>query len=137
MALGAFLSAGTQEVAMTGREVLKDNEELLRGIIRSIDKNLDYTLIDSAEVQGERFALQLSLRGRKATVSVPIDDLRSAAEDAVRKNAVRQKIKNSRDQMLANYVPDVTGKKIARMLRASAGTEEDSRRSFFRRSPRR
>ena len=122
---------------MTGREVLKENEELLRGIVRSIDKNLDYTLIDSPETQGPRFALQLSLRGREATVSLSIDDLRSAAADAVRKNAIRQKIKHTRDHMMDDHLPDVAGKQIAKMLRQSGGTEEDSKRSFFRRSPRR
>ena len=31
---------------MTEREVLKQNAELLRGIVRSIDKKLDYSFID-------------------------------------------------------------------------------------------
>ncbi len=122
---------------MTGREVLKESEGILRGIIRSIDKNLDYTLIDSAEVQGPRCALQLSLRGREATVSLSIDDLRSAGEDAVRKNAIRQKIKNTRDHMMDNHLPDVLGTKIAKMLGQSAVTEENFKRPVFRRSPRR
>ena len=117
---------------MTGREVIKENEGLLRGIVRSIDKNLDYTLLDSAE-QGARFALQLSLRGREATVSLSIEDLRTAGGDAVRKNALRQKIKHTRDHMMDNHVHDVVGKQIAKMLKQSGGIEEDSRRSFFRR----
>ncbi|MGH7774519.1 MAG: hypothetical protein ACREQA_20025 [Candidatus Binatia bacterium] len=122
---------------MAGREVLKESEGILRGIIRSIDKNLDYTLIDSAEVQGPRCALKLSLRGREATVSLSIDDLRSAGEDVVRKNAIRQKIKSTRDHMMDNHLPDVLGTKIARMLGQSAMTEENFKRPVFRRSPRR
>lgn len=122
---------------MTGHEVLKQNEGILREIIRSIDKNLEYTLIDSAEAQGPRFAIQLSLRGRQATVSLSIDDLRSAGQDAVPKNAIRQKIKNTRDHIMDNHLPDVLGNKIAKMLKKSGGTQEDFRRPFFRRSPRR
>jgi hypothetical protein len=119
---------------MEGREILKQNEELLRGIVRSIDKNLEYSLID--EVQ-ERFSLRLSTRGRQATVSLSTEDLRLAGRDAVRKNAIRQKIKNTRDHMMDTFVPDVTGKKITRMLKQSAGSIEEPRRSPFRGPPRR
>jgi len=120
---------------MTGREGIKENEGLLREIVRSIDKNLDYTVIDSPEIQAPRFALHLSLRGRDATVSLSIDDLRSAAGDAVRRNAVRQKIKHTRDHMMDDHIVDVVGKKITRMLKESGTSEEATKRSFFRRSP--
>jgi hypothetical protein len=120
---------------MTGRELLKENEGMLRQIIRSIDKNLDYTLIDSAEAQGARFALQLSWRGREATVSLSVDDLKSAGTDLVRKNAIRQKIKHARDNKMDTYSPDVLGKKITRMLAESRGTEESFKRPAFRRPP--
>ncbi|TMA11755.1 MAG: hypothetical protein E6J89_06820 [Deltaproteobacteria bacterium] len=122
---------------MTGREVLKENEGILKSIIRSIDKNLDYTVVDSTEAQGARFSLQLTLRGRHATVSLSIDDLRLAGADAVRRNAVRQKMKSTRDHMMDNHLPDVLGSKIAKMLKASAATQESFQHSAFRRSPRR
>lgn len=120
---------------MTGREVFKENEELLRVIVRSIDKNLEYTLVD--EVEETRFSLRLSTRGRQRTVSLSTEDLRLAGQDTVRKNAVRQKIKSVRDHMMMNFVEDVTGKKFARLLKQVGGIEEDSRRPAFRRSPRR
>jgi hypothetical protein len=120
---------------MDGREVFKQNEELLRGIVRTIDKNLEYSLTD--ESQEQRFSLKLSARGRHATVSLSIEDLRLAGQDLVRKNTIRQKIKNARDHMMDSFVVDVTGKKMARMLKQSAGSIEESRRSNFRRSPRR
>jgi len=120
---------------VTGREVIEKNQALLRAIIRSIDKNLEYTLIDGSE--GPRFALKLSLRGREAIVSVSIDDLRLAGENAVRKNAVRQKIKSAHDHMMDNHLPDVLGTKVARMLKGSAEAQEIFHRSPFRRSPRR
>ena len=122
---------------MTGREMLKENEGILRGVIRSIDKNLDYAPIDSAQVEGPRFTLQLSLRGRQATVSLSIDDLRSAGEDVVRKNAMRQKIKSTRDHMMDNHIPDVLGNKTAKMLKDAGGAQESFQRPTFRRSYRR
>ena len=120
---------------MTGREVFKENEELLRRIVRSIDKNLEYSLID--EVQETRFALRLSARGRQKTVSLLTEDLRLAGQDTVRKNTIRQKIKSVRDQMMMNFVDDVTGKKFARLLKQGGGIEEESRRPAFRRTFRR
>jgi hypothetical protein len=120
---------------MTGREVIQKNEALLRAIIRTIDKNLDYSLIDGGE--GLRFALKLTLRGREATVSVSIEDLRLAGENAVRKNAVRQKIKGVHDHMMDSHNPDVLGTKVARMLKGTREAQETFRRSPFQRSPRR
>jgi len=34
-----------------------------------------------------------------------------------------------------DHIVDVVGKKITRMLKKSGASEEDSKRSFFRRSP--
>ena len=120
---------------MTEREVLKQNAELVRGIVRSIDKKLEYNFMD--QTQEGRFSLRLSARGREGTVSLLTEDLRVAGQDAVRRNAIRQKIKSTRDLMLSNYVVDVMGKKVAKMLKKSGGAEDESRGSYFRRSPRR
>lgn len=115
---------------MTDREVVKQTAELLRGIIRSIDKKLEYSLMD--QTQEGRFSLQLSSRGRKGIVSLLTEDLRMAGLDAVRKNAVRQKIKNTRDHLLSNYVVDVMGKRVAKILKNAGGGKDESRPSFFR-----
>jgi hypothetical protein len=117
------------------RELVKQTAELLRGIIRSIDKKLEYSFVD--QTQEGRFSLRLSSRGREGIVSVSTDDLRAAGQDAVRKNRIRQKIKSRRDHLLSSYVPDVMGKKIAKMLKKSGGADDESRGSFFRRPPRR
>jgi hypothetical protein len=119
---------------MNGREVLKDNEAILRGIIRSIDKNLDYTTADGAHAEGLRFTIQLALRGRQANVSLSLEDLRASAQDVVRRNALRQKIKNTRDHMMDIHVVDVMGNKTARMLKESAATQESFQRPNFRRT---
>ena len=118
---------------MTEREAVKQSAELLRGIIRSIDKKLEYNLLDPT--QEGRFSLRLSTRGREATVSLRTDDLRIGVLDNVRKNVIRQKIKGVRDHLLSNYVVDVMGKKVAKMLKQSAGGKDDSKSSFFFRRP--
>jgi len=118
---------------MNEREAVKQSAELLRGIIRSIDKKLEYNLLDPS--QEGRFSLRLTARGREGTVSLRTDDLRFAVLDTVRKNLIRQKIKSMRDHLLSNYVVDVMGNKIAKMLKQSAGSKDDSKSSFFFRRP--
>ena len=118
---------------MTERESVKQSAELLRGIIRSIDKKLDYNLLDPT--QEGRFSLRLVTRGREGTVSLRTDDLRMAVLDNVRKNVIRQKIKSARDHLLSNYVVDVMGRKMAKMLKVAARGADDSKSSFFFRRP--
>lgn len=119
---------------MTEQEAAKKSADLLRGIMRSIDKRLEYTLIDS-EQEG-RFSLRLSVRGRAGVASLSTSDLRLALVDNVQKNAIRQKLKSTRDLLLSNYVDDVVGKKMARMLAQAASGQSDARSSFFYRRPR-
>ena len=118
---------------MAEREVVRQTAELLRRIIRSIDKKLEYSLVD--QTQEGRFSLRLSSRGRVGMVSLLTDDLRAAGHDAVRKNVIRQKIKSTRDRLLSNYVVDVMGRKVAKMLKQSGGAADESRGSYFRRPP--
>ena len=115
---------------MIEREVVKQTAELLKGIIRSIDKKLEYSLVD--QTQEGRFSLRLSSRGREGIVSLLTEDLRLAVLDNVRKNAIRQKIKSTRDHLLSNYVVDVMGKKVAKMLKQANGAKDESKPSFFR-----
>ena len=115
---------------MTEREVVRQTAELLRGIIRSIDKKLEYSLVE--QTQEGRFALRLSSRGREAIVSILTDDLRLAGQNAVRKNAVRQKIKSTRDHLLSNYVVDVMGRRVARMLKKAGAGKDEFKPTFFR-----
>jgi hypothetical protein len=61
--------------------------------------------------------------------------LRLAVMDDVRKNTIRQKIKSTRDHLLSDYVVDVMGRKMTRMLKASAGGKDESKSSFFYRRP--
>ena len=118
---------------MTEHDVVKQSAELLRTIIRSIDKKLDYHFVDST--QEGRFSLRLSTRGREGTVSLLTQDLRLALGDNVRRNVVRQRIKSARDHLLSNYVVDVMGKKMTKMLKQSTSGDSDTKSSFFYRRP--
>ena len=118
---------------MTEQEAVKQSAVLLRKIIRSIDKKLEYNLVDPT--QEGRFSLRLATRGRVGHVSLLTNDLRSALVDDVLKNSVRQKIKSARDHLLSNYVEDVMGKKMTRMLKESAAGQADTKSSFFYRRP--
>lgn len=118
---------------MTEQEAVKQSADLLRKIIRSIDKRLEYDLVDPT--QEGRFSLRLSTHGKAGVVSLLTRDLRSALIDDVRKNAIRQKIKNTRDHLLSHYVDDVMGRKVARLLTAHRG-QGDAKTSFFYRPPR-
>ena len=118
---------------MTQREVVRQTAELLRGIIRSIDKKLEYSFVD--QVHEGKFSLRLSSRGRERVVSLPTADLLVAGRDAVRKNTIRQKIKSTRDHLLSNHVVDVMGRRETRLLKQSGGAADESRGSFFRRPP--
>jgi hypothetical protein len=118
---------------MTEQETVKQSADLLRRIIRSVDKKLDYSLVDPTQ-QG-RFSLRLSTRGRAGIVSLLTDDLRVALVNDVVKNAIRQKIKSTRDHLLSNYVDDVTGKKMARLLKQATDGKDDAKSSFFYRRP--
>ncbi len=120
---------------MTEQEVAKQSAELLRKIIRSVDKRLDYKVVDSA--QEGRFMLQLTVRGRVGNVSLASQDLRSALADDTRRNAIRRKLKSTRDHLLSNYEADVIGTKAARILKqATSASETDNKASFFYNRPR-
>ena len=118
---------------MTEREMVKHTADLLRSIIRSIDKKLEYSLMD--QTQQGRFALRLTTRGREGVVSLRTDDLRAAADSAVSKNVIRQKIKSKRYHLLSNYVVDVMGTNIAKLLKETTASRDDSKSSFYRRAP--
>lgn len=118
---------------MTEQEVVKQSAELLKKVIRGIDKKLEYHFVDSA--QEGRFSLKLTTRGKSTVVSLVTGDLRAALLDDVRKNAIRQKIKSARDHLLSTYVADVMGTKMARMLKQSAAGRDDMKSSFFYRRP--
>jgi hypothetical protein len=68
---------------MTEQEVVKQSAELLKRVIRGIDKKLEYHFVDSA--QEGRFSLKLTTRGKSTVISLVTGDLRAALQDDVRK----------------------------------------------------
>lgn len=77
---------------------LENARTLLRTIIRSIDKRAEVSL---SLKEGERpaVAANLTLRGNRATVMLPVDQINAAATDAIARNQLRTKIKRTMDLM--------------------------------------
>ena len=119
---------------MFGKGVYQEEELLLREIIRSIDKKVDYT---TREGEAPRFSLQLSARGHQDMVSLNIEELKAAKTDMIKRHQIRQKIKSHYDHLdKSRYGEDILGLKPARLLRASPKPEPMAQRGFGR-GPRR
>lgn len=119
---------------MFGQSTFKEEDATLREIIRSIDKKLDYTV---RETEGSGLIVNLNLKGHETTVSLTLDDLKTAKTDLLKKQYVRQKIKARRDHIDdSRFDKDVLGIKAARLLRSSPKVEAQPMRGFGRR-PRR
>lgn len=120
---------------MFGKGVFQEEENLLREIIRSVDKRVDYS---AKEGEGSRFTVHVKLRGHEADLLLDLEDLKAAKTDMVRRHQVRQKIKARCDHLdKSRYGDDVLGLKSARILRASPKLEAPAQRSGFSRGPRR
>jgi hypothetical protein len=121
---------------MFGKGVFQEEESLLRDIIRSIDKRVDYT---AKEGEGTRFTIRVKLRAHEGDVVLDLEDLKAAKNDMVRRHQIRQKIKARYDHLdKSRYADDVLGLKPARLLRSSPKPEPMTQRSGFGRGgPRR
>jgi hypothetical protein len=121
---------------MSERNVLKEDEALLREIIRSIDKKLDYTVRDGSDAQGPHFTVHLSRHGWEGTAVLPLKAVHAAKSDLVSRTRLRQKIKRLRDHMWDTpVVKDVLGIKAANMLKESLQGESAPKPYFMRRPP--
>ena len=120
---------------MFGKRIFQEEETLLRNIVRSIDKRVDYS---AKEGEGSRFTLRIKLRNHEADVVLDLEDLKSARTDMVRRHQIRQKIKARCDHLdKSRYGDDVLGLKSARILRTSPKPEAPAHRGGFGRGPRR
>jgi hypothetical protein len=120
---------------MFGKGVYQEEENLLRDIIRSIDKRVDYT---AKEGEGSRFTVHVKLRNHEGDVMLDLEDLKAAKEDMVRRHQIRQKIKARYDHLDGSrYGDDILGLKPARLLKASPKQEPMFQRGGFNRGPRR
>jgi hypothetical protein len=121
---------------MFGKGVFQEEENLLRDIIRSIDKRVDYS---AKEGEGTKFIIYLKLRGHEGEVIVDMEDLRAAKEDMIRRHQIRQKIKARCEHLdKSRYGDDILGLRSAKILRAAPKLEPMAQRSSFGRGgPRR
>jgi hypothetical protein len=121
---------------MFGKGVYQEEENLLRTIIRSVNKKIDYT---AREGEGSRFILHVTLRGHEADVSLDLENLKAAKTDMIKRHQIRQKIKARYDHLdQSRYGGDILGLKPAKLLRASPKPEPIAHRGGFNRGgPRR
>jgi len=120
---------------MFGKGVFQEEENVLRNIIRSIDKRVDYS---AKEGEGSRFTIHVKLRNHEADVILDLEDLKAAKSDMVRRHQIRQKIKARCDHLdKSRYADDILGLKPARILKASPKPEPMAQRGGFGRGPRR
>lgn len=120
---------------MFGKGVHQEEELLLRDIIRSINKKIDYS---AREGEGSQFTLHMSLRGHEGDVVLNLDDLIAAKEDQIKRHQMRQKIKARYDHLdSSRYGADVLGLRSAKLLRSAPKPEPMPSRSPNRGGPRR
>jgi hypothetical protein len=120
---------------MFGKGVFQEEENLLRSIIRSIDKRVDYS---AKEGEGSRFTVHVKLRTNEDDVVLDLEDLKAAKTDMVKRHQIRQKIKARTDHLdKSRYGDDILGLKPARLLKASPKPEPMAQRGGFGRGPRR
>lgn len=123
---------------MQGVSVSKEDEARLFGIIRSVDKKLDYSLSEGSDAARPNFTLHLTRQGWAGTLNLGIDDLQAAKTDLACRNKIRQRIKRLRDHMWdSGFIKDVLGTEAANMLRQSGQSEDSFKRQFVRRPTKR
>ncbi len=114
---------------MFGKGVYQEEEALLREIIRSIDKKLDYT---AREGEGSHFTIHVSLRGHQSDISLDLENLSAARTDMIKRHQIRQKIKAKCDHLDASrYGADILGLQPAKLLRASPKPEQSTHQRGF------
>lgn len=124
---------------MQAGTVSKEEEATLNEIIRGVDKKVEYSLHAASDAGSPNLTLHLARHGWEGTMTLAIEDLRTAKTDLVRRNNIRQRIKRLRDHMWdSGFVKDVLGTKAANMLKESGQKEEQRpKRQFMRRSTKR
>src|SRR5215203_1534704 len=100
---------------MFGKGVFQQEENLLREIIRSVDKKIDYS---AQEGEGSKFILHVKLKNHEGDVMLDIEDLKAARQDMSRRHQIRQKIKARCDHLdWSRYGTDILGLRSARILK--------------------
>jgi hypothetical protein len=115
---------------MFGKGVFQEEENLLREIIRSVDKKIDYS---AREGEGSKFTVHMKLKNHEGDVMLDLDDLKSAKQDMISPPPIRQKIKARCDHLdQSRYGADVLGLRSARILKPLAEARTHGQRGGFR-----
>jgi hypothetical protein len=115
---------------MFGKGLYQEEEALLREIVRTINKKLDYT---TREEEGTRFSLHVKLRNYEGDICLDLDELKAAKSDMIKRHQIRQKIKARCDHLdNSRYGTDILGLEPAKLLRASPKPEPSMQRGFGR-----
>jgi hypothetical protein len=120
---------------MFGKGVYQEEEALLREILRTIDKKIDYT---ARKADGSHFSLHLKLSNHEGDTYLDLEELKVARADMIKRYQIRQKIKARCDHLdKSRYGADILGGLAsAKLLRASPKPEPTMQRGFGR-APRR
>ncbi len=83
---------------------LDEANQLLRTILRSIDKHADFV---TALTEGDKpgLALTLSKRERTKKITIPVDALAGVEDDAIKRHELRNRVKRAYDRMLFKPFP--------------------------------
>jgi hypothetical protein len=121
---------------MFGKGVFQAEEQLLREIVRSVDKRIDYS---AREGEGTKFTIHVKLKNLEGDIMLDIEELRAAKTDMIKRHQIRHKIKARCDHLdPSRYGDDILGLRPAKLLRAAPKLEPMAQRGGFNRSgPRR
>ena len=121
---------------MFGKGVFQEEENLLRDIIRSVDKRIDYS---AKEADGSKFSIHVKLRNHEGEIMLDLEDLKAAKSDMIRRHQIRAKIKARCEHLdKSRYGEDILVLNPAKLLRASPKLEPMAQRGGFGRGgPRR
>jgi hypothetical protein len=78
---------------------LDNADALIRTLLRTIDKRVKHS-VAAAEGDTSRISISLSLRKRKATISLRLNDFAAAEQDLMRRNQIRTALKRAIDAMM-------------------------------------
>jgi ribosomal protein S20 len=91
--------------------VLADANGLLRTIIKSIDKKAEFR-VDPIEGERPSLAVNMSLRKRSTTVSVPIEQVEAARENSMSRSQLRTTLKRALDKVTFEAMPVASTKML-------------------------
>ena len=118
---------------MFGKGVFQEEENLLRDIVRSVDKRIDYS---AKEADGTKFSIHVKLRNHEGEIILDLEDLKAAKTDMIRRHQIRPKIKARCEHLdKSRYGDDVLGLKPAKQwFRPWRATQIDLPHRFCQRS---